>query len=82
MTGDPTFFRQTSSATGATGGQAMAPSTRLVKCVLGRFEVTVILSGSNEFLGIKEIAVQKDFRSHEQRLAGSRVHEVDEYYKE
>ncbi len=64
-------------------GEDLAPgSYRLINCPVGKYMVKVIVSATNEFLGIAEVAVNADFRSYEQRAARIGVHEVDEFYRE
>ena len=46
------------------------------------FEVTVNLGPSNEFLGVKSIAVKKDFLSLKQRLSQASSFNVDDLYEE
>lgn len=48
----------------------------------GKYEITVELSSTNQFVGIVEVKVNKDFRSYSQRIASTKVHDVEEYYKD
>jgi len=48
----------------------------------GKFDVDVILSPNNKFLGIKKIKVNKDFLSNEQRRSLTGYLDVEKYYKD
>ena len=55
---------------------------RLLEYPIGEYVVKVLLSPENEFLGIIEIGVDKDFRTHQQRMANVVFHDVDKYYED
>ncbi len=48
----------------------------------GRYEITVRLGPANEFRGIEEVAVAKDFLSPEQKVRSSAHHDVSDLYEE
>ena len=48
----------------------------------GKYRITVRLSPSNEFLGIAEVEIDKDFLSSKQKAISKGFHDVDEFYKE
>ena len=52
---------------GATGDQP-TPAYKFIVVPFGKFEVTVKLLPTNEFVGITEISINKDFLSDFQRL--------------
>jgi len=47
-----------------------------------KYEITVRLTPDNEFIGIVEVKINKDFISYKQRLATKGFHDVDEFYRE
>ncbi|GAI43482.1 unnamed protein product, partial [marine sediment metagenome] len=47
-----------------------------------KYLITIKLSPSNEFIGIVEIKVNKDFLSYKQKLPPKGFHDVEEFYKE
>jgi hypothetical protein len=50
-----------------------------------RYVIKIRLSPSNEFMGIEEISVDKDFLSNQQKLvsmATTGYHDVEQYYQE
>jgi hypothetical protein len=70
------------TVTGSTATDPMSTTTRVVSYPFDKYEIKILVSPSNQFIGIQEVSLRKDFRSYEQRAAGNRVHEVDEFYKE
>lgn len=44
-----------------------------------RFEIVVLVKTNNEFAGIREVRVNKDFLSYRQRLLTHGVIDVEEY---
>lgn len=65
-----------------TGDDPRPVTYKVIDCLVGKYNVKVVLSPTNEFLGIAEVAVNADFRSYEQKSARVGVHEVDEFYRE
>ena len=57
-------------------------ATKFIVYPFGKYEITVELTSTNQFVGIIEVKVNKDFRSYSQRLASTKVHDVEEYYKD
>lgn len=47
-----------------------------------KYEITVRLSLNNEFIGISEVKVNKDFLSYKQKISSKGFHDVDEFYSE
>ena len=48
----------------------------------GRYELKIILSEANEFIGVSEIKVNKSFLNYSQKLSATDYHDVDAYYSE
>jgi hypothetical protein len=48
----------------------------------GKYEITIKLSPTNEFVGVTAIKVNKDFLSHSQKVSALSSWDVDEYYKD
>ena len=67
------------SASDATGESAMSCEDKLVR--FDRYEITVRLGPSNEFLDIIQIAVRKDFLSQAQRIAADDTLNASELYE-
>lgn len=47
-----------------------------------KYEIKVRLSPTNEFIGIVEVKVNKDFLSYKQKSTSKGFHDVEEYYRE
>jgi hypothetical protein len=56
--------------------------TKFIVYPFGKYEITLELTSTNQFIGIVEVKVNKDFRSHSQRIASTKIHDVEEYYKD
>ena len=65
-----------------TGSHALAESYRFVIYPFGKYEIKVVLNSSDEFLGITEISINKDFLTHKQKMSIKGYHDVDEFYPE
>lgn len=47
-----------------------------------KYEIKVRLTPNNEFIGIVEVKINKDFLSYKQRVTSKGFHDVEEFYKE
>ena len=56
------------------------PSSRIVSVQFDRYTIKVNLGGANEFLGIVEVGVNKDFRSPRERIESQGSHDVSDFY--
>lgn len=45
-----------------------------------KYRVKVVLSPSNEFIGIEEIEINKDFLSLKQKIRNRHFHDVEKFY--
>jgi hypothetical protein len=67
----------TSQATGSVG-----EDYKIISYPFDKYVIKVRVSLRNEFVGIVEVKVNKDFLSHKQKI-GIQTHlDVDEYYRE
>ena len=66
------------SVSDLTGGTAIPAHDVLVR--FDRYEITVRLGPSNEFLGIMQVAVQKDFLSQAQRISADDTLNASDLY--
>lgn len=46
-----------------------------------KYEIRVRLSHTNEFIGIVEVKVNKDFLSYKQKITSKGFHDVEEFYR-
>ncbi len=56
------------------------PRIRIVSVQFDRYTIKVKLGGANEFLGIVEVGVKKDFRSLRERIDSQGGHDVSDFY--
>lgn len=47
-----------------------------------KYEIRVRLTPNNEFIGIVEVKINKDFLSYKQKVTSKGFHDVEEFYKE
>jgi hypothetical protein len=71
------YDRLKKQGTGSHGG--LGPN-KTVECTFGRYRIKVQLTPSNEFLGIEEVAVDKDFISRKRKMIPTGFHDVEEFY--
>lgn len=65
-----------------TGTHTAAQGYKMIVYPFERYEITVKLTPDGKFVGIEQVAVNKDFRSFKQRLASTAFHDVEEYYQD
>lgn len=56
--------------------------TKIIKYPFDRYIVTIEISSNNEFLGITEIQLNKDFRTYKQKKESQISLDVEQYYFE
>ena len=67
-----------------TGQYGDTEETKTISYPFEQYIVKVVLTLKNEFIGIDEIGINKDFLSHRQKLAAlssSGYHDVAEFYR-
>jgi len=67
---------------GATGSNIEPTRYKTVVYPFGRYEIMVKLGPANEFIGIEEVRLNRDFLSYQQRIASTGFHDVEEFYRE
>ncbi|MDD4980789.1 MAG: hypothetical protein PHC54_05960 [Candidatus Omnitrophica bacterium] len=65
-----------------TGDSNLTQESRTIVYPFERFNITVKVSPSNEFVGITEVEINKDFMSYKQKNAQQGYHDVEQFYKE
>lgn len=65
-----------------TGGDKFFDEVEIRHCFFDKYEIDVILSSSKKFLGIRDITINKDFLSHEQKMHSQGYYDDSEYYQE
>ena len=69
------------SDTSATGSHDYK-DTKYIVFPFGRYKIIVETTLDDKFIGIVEVKINTDFRSHSQRIASTKIHDVEEYYKD
>jgi hypothetical protein len=75
-------FDYTTLRNRGTGGREAPENYKLVVYPFGRYLITIKLSLNNEFIGIEEVKVNKDFLSYKQKIPSKGFHDVEEFYRE
>ena len=65
-----------------TGSGDLLPESKTIIYPFDRFTITVKVSSSNEFMGITEVGMNKDFMSYSQKIAQQGYHDVEGLYRE
>lgn len=65
-----------------TGSEEKFEEYKFVEYPFDKYIIKVKLTPKNEFIGIVEIKVNKDFLSYEQNRTPKGFHDIDEFYKE
>lgn len=66
----------------ATGDMTEDYGYKTISYPFDRYEIKVKVTSTNEFVGITEVKINKDFLSHRQRIGTLSYLDVDEYYRE
>lgn len=70
------FTREGTGATGETGDY------RIISYLFGRYEIKVKVTPNNEFVGIIEVGINKDFLTQQQKISLQGFHDVEKFYVE
>lgn len=65
-----------------TGSHEEPDDYKIVVYPFDKYQIKVKLTTSNEFIGITEVKINKEFLSHKQKVASQGFHDVDEFYRE
>lgn len=65
-----------------TGAHEKPVDSEVIFYPFGRYEIGVELTPTNEFIGIVEVRINKEFLSYKQKMASRGFHDVDEFYPE
>jgi len=66
----------------ATGSAGEGEDYKIIPYPFDKYEIKVKVSPSNQFMGIIEVKINKDFLSHKQRMGIQTSLDVDEFYRE
>lgn len=65
-----------------TGSHEAPEKYKLIVYPFGKYLITIKLSPNNEFVGIEEVKINKDFLSYKQKIPSKGFHDVEEFYRE
>lgn len=65
-----------------TGDHRFIEDLKVISYPFDKYKIKIMLTPYNEFVGIKEIEIDKDFRSYKEKIATKGFHDVDEFYPE
>ncbi len=65
-----------------TGSEENIKKVKEIRVPFDKYIIKVGLSPTNEFLGITEIEISKDFRSEREKMKSKPFYDVDKYYEE
>lgn len=65
-----------------TGSNNDLYNTKVIESVLGKYTLKIRVTLSNEFLGIEEIKINKEFASYKSKITPKGYHDVSKYYEE
>jgi hypothetical protein len=65
-----------------TGSHDDPKDYKIIVYPFDKYEIKVKLTLANEFIGISEVEINKEFLSHKQKITPQGYHDVDEFYNE
>ena len=65
-----------------TGSHGDIDDFKIIPYLFDKYQINVKLTPTNEFIGIVEVGINKDFLSYKQKTTLRGFHDVDEFYRE
>lgn len=65
-----------------TGSHDLIEDYKIINYPFDKYQIKVKLTPNNEFIGIIEIKINKEFLSHKQKIVSKGYIDVDEFYRE
>ena len=65
-----------------TGSHDVSKNYKTIIYPFDKYQIKIKVTPNNEFIGITEVKINKDFLSYKQKIALKGYHDVDEYYRE
>jgi hypothetical protein len=65
-----------------TGSHDFFEDYKIIDYPFDKYQIKIKLAPNNEFIGIIEIKINKDFLSHKQKIISSGYIDVDDLYRE
>ena len=79
-----TFLSEASDSTGGnlTERVTLFEDVKTIVYPFDKYEITVKVSAANEFIGITEVKLNKQFLNFQQKMSASTARDVEEYYQD
>ncbi len=65
-----------------TGSHERVDDYKIILYPFDKYQIKIKLTPSNEFIGIVEVKVNKEFLSHKQKITSQGFLDVEEFYRE
>lgn len=65
-----------------TGGHELVSNYKTIIYPFDKYQIKVKLTLTNEFIGITEVKLDKDFLSFNQKIGSKGIHDIDKFYRE
>ena len=65
-----------------TGAHKESSRHKIIVYPFDKYQIKVKLTPANEFVGITEVKINKEFLSHKEKITRQGFHDVDEFYRE
>jgi predicted component of type VI protein secretion system len=65
-----------------TGSHERVDDYKIILYPFDKYQIKIKLSPSNEFIGIVEVKINKEFLSHKQKITSQGFLDVEEFYRE
>ena len=65
-----------------TGSLGEIRDYRIISYPFGRYVIKIKVTANNEFIGIVEVGINKDFLTQKQKISLQGFHDVDKFYVE
>ena len=65
-----------------TGSHENLDDYKIILYPFDKYQIKIKLSPSNEFIGIVEVKINKEFLSHKQKITSQGFLDVEKYYQE
>lgn len=82
METDPKLFKYDSLTAQSTGHTSEREDYKTLTTTFDRYDIIIKVSPRNEFIGVLEVKINKDFLSQKQRMGLQSYIDVDKYYRE
>lgn len=76
------LLKNVGSPVTGTGSHEKFDNYKIITYPVGKYEIKVKLSLTNEFIGVVEVKVNQSFLSYKEKVTPKGYHDVEEFYRE